>query len=116
MDKRKDCQEEIARKWPGSKQVIGGITYDTEDPETRLIGYGPEAARYITEQKSPYPARRLYYRRDGKYFMHIHTADGKIEPLHAADARHYMDHDGFDQCINEEEKEEVKQGDGLNKQ
>jgi hypothetical protein len=114
MDEKKDCQEHIARKWTGGKQNIEGIKYDIEDPNTRLIGYG-DYASYLTEQTPP-PAFRLYYNtRDAKYFLHKHTKEGKIEPLHAADGRHYMDH-GFDQCIDEDEKEEIKRKDGLNKQ
>ena len=113
---KRDCQKEIARKWPGGKQDIRGVTYNTEDPDTRLIGYRGVGARYLTEQKSPHPASRLYYnKRDAKYFIHKHTTDGEIKPIDAATARHSMDHDGFDQCINEDEKEKIKQSDGLNK-
>ncbi len=114
MDKKADCQKEIEIKWQGGKQVIDGITYDAEDPDTRLIGYSPGVAHYIGEQIPP--QKRLYYNmRDVKYFMHIHTKDGKIETVHTADARHYMDHDGFDQCVSEEEIERIKKSDGFDK-
>ncbi len=116
MGKEKDCRED-REKWPWGKQEINGITYDTEDQDTRLIGYRGPGAFYLTEQKSPIPASRLYYNTwDMKYFMH--TIDGDINPVDAATGRYYMENDGgegFKLCISEDEKEKIKQSDGLNK-
>jgi hypothetical protein len=99
-----DCQKEQA-EWPVGEQEKSVLA----DPETRLIGYD----RSIIPADNPsIVPRRLYYNlRDGNYFLHEKT--GRFTLLSAEEGRHRMDHEGFNQCVTEDEKKEIRQTDGL---
>ena len=121
MDKKVACEEE----WPGGKLVKDGITYDTKDPNTVLIGYREPGAEYLplpAGQKPTIPAIRLYYNTletrspETRYFLHKRTKDGEIEaPIDVATARHYMDKELHPLCTSEDEIERIKQSDGFDR-